>query len=98
MIVMEREALDAGCASAKAVKSVLDAGETAMMMTEKLVIAAAVMVMLLVLVAMDEGMKYVHLVLERGWLNVKNATGMEKSEFIVGTVMGREEEWNKHNT
>ena len=98
MIVMGREALDAGCASAKAVKSVLGAGETVMMMTEKLVIAAAAVVMLLVIVAMDEVMKCVHLVSEKARLNVKNAADMEKSEFIVGIVMGREEEWNKRNT
>ena len=59
MIVMGREALNAGCASAKAVKNVLRA------------------------------------VSEKERLNVKNATGMENSESIVGIVMGRVEGWNK---
>ncbi len=95
MIVMEREALNAGCASVKAVKSVLGAGEMAMMMTEKLVIDAAAKVMLLVLVAMDEAMKCVHLASVKERSNVNPVTDMEKLEYTVGTATGREEQWNK---
>ena len=95
MTAMEREAFDAGCASGKVVKSVLGVGETAMILTGNDAIVVVVMAMLLVLIAMDEGMKYVILVLVKGKLNVKNATGMEELGYIVGIAMGRVEEWNK---
>ena len=95
MIVMGREALDAGCASAKAVKSGLGAGEMALMLTETAALTVVVMGMLIVIVAMGEGMKGVPLVSEKGRLNVIIATDTEESEHIAGIVMDRVAGWNK---
>ena len=66
-----------------------------MMMTVKLVIAAAAKVMLLVLVAMDEVMKSVHLVSVKERSNVNPVVEMGKSKYTVGTAMDRVEGWNK---